>query len=156
MAPVEGGGSALLHGVALWVFFLGLRLRQQPLCETHHSHDPPPRSWRAGRNLECRSKHLLALGICTPAYAPLASASHVLAPRLGGDTFCSLGKSHAVGRDVELWSLLWWGTGGNNWGLRVNLPHTLSKINYIFSSLQRILGMRSLFCFVFMALGHRC
>lgn len=81
MAAAEGAGSAVLHSVALWVSCLGLRLRQQLLCEIHCS---PDRHQEQKRNLEWRSKHLLELGICTPAYAPLANGSHVLEPRLGG------------------------------------------------------------------------
>lgn len=127
MAAAEEAGSAVLHSVALWVSCLGLRLRQQLLCETHPSPDlhQEQKGWeKFGMALKAsaRTWHLHTCLRALGQWKPCAGA------QAGWGMFCSLGKSHAVGRDVELWSLLWWGMGGNNWGLWVNLPAHFQKL----------------------------
>lgn len=110
---------------------------------------------RVRGNLECHSYSLAWHGIWCTCHLPLAKAVHVVEPRVGwgvGSAPRRLCKSQAVGRDVELWSHLC-GGGGDDRDYDLILWHMhFQKVNHVFPSSQKILGMMSLLC-LFHGLG---
>ena len=104
----RGGGSLSLPTP-------GLRPRKQPQCESRQiqdRHQGQKSSWKSGMPFL-----LIGLDMASdaPAHLALAKAVRVVEPRVGWGQglfpgrFC---KSQAVGRDVELWSHLWWRGAG--------------------------------------------
>ena len=113
---------------------------------------------RVRGNLECHSysmawtRHLMHLLTC------LWPKQCMVEPRVGlgyGQIPGRLCKSQAVGRDVELWSHLWWRRGGDNWDYDLIYDMHFQKWIIYFLVLKKYWEWCHC-CVCFMALGHHC
>ena len=159
----EGLCLPVLHGGHRGVGSLshprpGLRPRKQPQCESCQTRDRyqvQESSWKSGMPLLLNG---LDTASDAPAYVPLAKAVHVVEPRVGlgyGLIPGRLCKSQAVGRDVELWSHLWWRRGGDNWDYDLIYDMHFQKWIIYFLVLKKYWEWCHC-CVCFMALGHHC